>query len=512
MNESRVKKGLLNAKINFLFYFVNIIIAFFSRKIFLETLGAEFIGLSGTLQNILGMLSLAELGIGASVSFHLYKPIRESNYNELNDKISLFGWLYRIVGIFILVVGLIISLFFPIIFKDTGIHLPLIYFVFFSFLGSSLIYYFINYRQILLSADQKQYVVSVYLQTGMVVKTLVQMFCCYYFLNYYIWAIIEFLFAIVACIILNFKIDKTYPWLKVTPSHGKVLYKKYPSILTSTRQIFIHKLKDFLLGQSDQILIFAFVSLKYVAYYGNYSMLISRVTSLFTVVMNSAEAGVGNLVAEGDMKKIKSVFWELMSMRYLFAGIISVCLYFMIPPFIVVWLGSEYLLSPFVTFLICLNAFILMSRTAVDAFNHAYGQYADVWSAWAEGGTNLLVTIIVASQIGIAGILLGKIVSLFFFVILWKPYYLFSDGFHEKYWNFWKHTLKYYLCLLLSLGIVCLADEYRPMSPSAGWGQLIFYGLYICSIFSVFYFCILYFFSEGLKEFSARMFKQILKK
>ena len=208
MNESRVKKGLLNAKINFLFYFVNIIIAFFSRKIFLETLGAEFIGLSGTLQNILGMLSLAELGIGASVSFHLYKPIRESNYNELNDKISLFGWLYRIVGFFILAVGLIISLFFPIIFNNTDIHLPLIYFVFFSFLGSSLIYYFINYRQILLSADQKQYVVSVYLQTGMVIKTLVQMFCCYYFLNYYIWAIIEFLFAIVACLILNYKINR----------------------------------------------------------------------------------------------------------------------------------------------------------------------------------------------------------------------------------------------------------------------------------------------------------------
>ena len=57
--ESRVKKSLLNARVNLIFYFLTLILSFFSRKIFLDTLGADFVGLTGTLQNLLGFLNLA---------------------------------------------------------------------------------------------------------------------------------------------------------------------------------------------------------------------------------------------------------------------------------------------------------------------------------------------------------------------------------------------------------------------------------------------------------------------
>lgn len=50
--ESRVKKSLLNARVNLIFYFLTLILSFFSRKIFLDCLGADFVGLTTTtLQN-----------------------------------------------------------------------------------------------------------------------------------------------------------------------------------------------------------------------------------------------------------------------------------------------------------------------------------------------------------------------------------------------------------------------------------------------------------------------------
>ena len=58
MAESRVKKTLLNARVNLLFYLLALTFSFFSRKIFLDCLGADFIGLTGTLQNLLGFLNL----------------------------------------------------------------------------------------------------------------------------------------------------------------------------------------------------------------------------------------------------------------------------------------------------------------------------------------------------------------------------------------------------------------------------------------------------------------------
>ena len=74
-HESRIKKSLLNARINLIFYFVTLAVSFFSRKIFLSALGDEFVGLSSTLSNLLNFLNLAELGVASAIGYLLYKPL-----------------------------------------------------------------------------------------------------------------------------------------------------------------------------------------------------------------------------------------------------------------------------------------------------------------------------------------------------------------------------------------------------------------------------------------------------
>ena len=162
--ESRVKKTLLNARVNLVFYFLTLALSFFSRKIFLDCLGADFVGLTGTLQNLLGFLNLAELGIGSAIGYVLYKPLFERNQEKINEIISVMGYLYRCIGIMILSAGCVLACFLPLIFPDstTGFDISLIYFAYFSFLVSSLIGYFINYRQNLLGADQRNYVAVSY--------------------------------------------------------------------------------------------------------------------------------------------------------------------------------------------------------------------------------------------------------------------------------------------------------------------------------------------------------------
>lgn len=87
--DSRVKKSLLNARVNLIFYFLVLILSFFSRKIFLDTLGAEFIGFTSTLQNLLGFLNLAELGIATAIGYILYKPLFEHDEFKINEIVSV---------------------------------------------------------------------------------------------------------------------------------------------------------------------------------------------------------------------------------------------------------------------------------------------------------------------------------------------------------------------------------------------------------------------------------------
>lgn len=461
----RVHKSILNAEVNLLFYFLSLFLTFFSRKIFLDNLGAEFIGLTGTLYNILGYLNLSELGISACIGYFLFKPIQTNNREEIQNILSLLGYLYNWIGSIIFLGAFIISLFFPLIFSNAELNLGIIYFAFYSFLGSSLIGYFINYRQILLSADQKNYLVAIYYQSAKLVKLGLQIYLAYYYKNLYVWVAVEFLFGIIGCIILNWKINKEYPWLRVNKKQGKTLLKQYPEIITKTKQVFIHKIKDFVLVKSDELFIFLFVSLKMVAYYGNYMIIISKLISMFSAVTGSVGASVGNLVAEGNKEHMLKVFWEYTTIQHTIAATLTFSLYAFLEPFVSHWLGSEYIMDNRILILLVIYIYITNSRNSVDAFNYAHGLYADVWSAWAELIINVSVTIICGLQWGIIGILIGKLASLIPIVVIWKPYYLFSSGFKKKVKDYWKGVICNYTISIFSIGTSLFIIHLIPISP-----------------------------------------------
>ena len=507
----RVHKSFLNAEVNLIFYFLTLFLAFYSRKIFLDCLGAEFIGLTGTLGNILGYLNLAEFGITACIGFFLFKPLQANNRQEISEILSVLGFLYNRIGYAILAGGVIISLFFPFIFSKSELSLGIIYFAYYSFLGSSLIGYFINYRQILLTADQKNYLVAIYFKSASLFKTILQIFLAYNYQNLYVWVGVEFLFGIIGCIILNWKINKEYPWLQVEKKNGRQLLKKYPDIIAKTKQVFIHKIKDFVLVKSDELFIFLFVSLKMVAYYGNYMIIISKLISLFSAITGSVGASIGNLVAEGDKPKMLKVFWEFTTIQHTIAAILAFSLYNFIEPFIAHWLGPEYIMDHRILILLIIYIYITNSRNSVDSFNYAHGLYADVWSAWAELIINISITIVGGLKWGIIGILLGKIASLLAIVVLWKPYYLFTSGFKESVSIYWKGVCRNYAISAVSFAAATYALSFITISPYQSFWNWIVYSAIGMVIFLVFDLSSTLLFAKGAKDCVNRV-KNIRKK
>lgn len=510
--ESRVKKTLLNARVNLIFYFLTLVLSFFSRKIFLDCLGADFVGLTGTLQNLLGFLNLAELGIGGAIGYLLYKPLFDHDETKINEIISVMGYLYRWIGLIILGTGCILALFLPLIFpeSETGFHLPLIYFAYFSFLGSSLIGYFINYRQNLLGADQRNYVVTAYFQTANIVKTIIQMALAYTTQNYYLWIIVEFIFSVIYSIILNWKINQTYPWLKADVKLGRKIFKKYPEVMVKTKQLFVHKIAGFVQFQTTPFLIYAFVSLKVVALYGNYTIIVDKVSQLIGNFIGSTEAGVGNLIAEGNESKIKSVFWEIMAIRYYIAGVIAFLLYMLINPFISLWIGEQYILSNAVLILILLRFFIMQTRGATDQFLYGYGLFQDVWAPIAEAIIYITVAILGGHLWGLPGILLGGCVSQLIIICGWKPYFLFKCGLELPQREYWLNILKYIALALFSMISMSYIMEYVTpfINPYNGISMWVFYASIIAIAYGIIYLILLLIFTRGMRNAFNRFFKK----
>lgn len=246
---SRTSKSIKNSIISLIFYFVNLIIQFFARKIFLEYLGTEILGLNSTATNLLQFLNLAELGISTAVGFCLYKPLYDNDYNSVNEIVKLQGIIYQRIAVAILIGAFIMMLFFPSIFSKIELPLWYAYASFGVLLYGSLLGYFVNYKQVVLSASQQDYRIHYSFKTINILKSVFQMIAVWHFKHGYIWwLIIEGVFSTLAAFSLHWMTIKTFPILnqKVELSFS-VLKSKYPTLTKKSLNYFSIELEDSLL-------------------------------------------------------------------------------------------------------------------------------------------------------------------------------------------------------------------------------------------------------------------------
>ncbi|MDE7438642.1 MAG: sugar transporter [Muribaculaceae bacterium] len=435
--ESRTHKSIKNSVVALTMFCFNIGLQFFSRKIFLDYLGTEVLGLNTTADNLLQFLNLAELGIGSAVAFALFKPLAENDRGTINEIIAIMGWLYRKIAYFIIAGAVLLMFFFPLIFRK--INLPFWYtYASFGVLSfSALLGYFVNYRQVLLTADQKEYKIQFAYRLVMIIKVMCQMTAVYLLPNGYIWwLVLEFLFAIISSICINLTVKKTYPYLNRIRIDRHLIKSKYSILVKKIKQLFFHRIGGFVLTQTSPLIIYAYTTLTVVALYGNYLLVTNGVYGLLNAVFNSMAAGVGNLVASADKSRVMQVFRELFSIRFVLIWSLCLTLYLVTPEFIIVWIGKEYLL-PQSTLLLMIGIFYVMtSRLTVDAFINGYGLFGDVWSPLVEGTINISLSIFLGAHYGLNGIVCGVLTSLVVSMIIWKPYYLFTrelKGYYKQY-------------------------------------------------------------------------------
>lgn len=492
-NQSRTTRSIVNIKVALLFYVLNLVLQFFSRKIFLDYLGSEVLGLNTTAQNLLQFLNLAELGIGAAVSYSLYKPLYEQDQKTINSIISIQGWLYRRIAYIVIIGSCILMCFFPLIFAKAQLPLWYAYGSFIAFLVAALLGYFINYQQVLLSADQKEYKITFVVQGIKLAKIIIQIFAIMYLPNGFLWwVIVEILMAIFTSYKLNIVIKKEYPWLKPKISDGKQLQTQYPEVIIKTRQIFFHKIAGFALTQTSPLIIYAYASLTLVAIYGNYMLIVSGVTSLAFSLLNGITASIGNLVAEGNKQKIKNVFWEITSLRMWIASVICFGFYVLGDSFITLWVGEQYIMLRQSLIVLLMITFIRLTRTN-DAFIAAYGLYKDVWAPVIEALLNIGLSILLGYFWGLTGILSGVLISLLIIVYLWKPYFLYKYGFKESIKMYILKYIKYFFVYGISFYTsIYIINNFIKLSPTTylNWSILAIISLIIFLMISLSLLCL----------------------
>ena len=90
-----------------------IIVPFIMRTVMIYFMGVQYLGLNSLFTSVLQVLNLAELGVGSAMIYSMYKPIAEDDNARICALMGLYRTYYRMIGIFIAVIGGILTPFIP---------------------------------------------------------------------------------------------------------------------------------------------------------------------------------------------------------------------------------------------------------------------------------------------------------------------------------------------------------------------------------------------------------------
>lgn len=514
MSESRTSKSLKNAWVALFFYGINVVIGFWKRQVFFDYLGSEVLGLDTTASTLFSFLNLAELGIGSSVGYFLYRPMFLGDTVTMNKIVALQGWIYRRIAMIVMAGAVLLMCFFPVIFKEIQVPLWYAYATFSVMLIGSMLGYFMNYRQCILAADQKGYKVTKVTSTAGVVFQVLLIFLLpvvsHPFLLYLGTTLAG---SIIGCVWLNHVLHRDYPWLAKVEESGKQLLEEFPEIIDKTKQIFFHKITTFIVSQVAPLVMYAFTSLTAVAYYGNYLATIDRAKDVLKTAFSSTGNAIGNLIASRDESRIHSVFWELIDSRLCISFGCVLVLGLICEPFISVWLSPTYLLGHEVLVLVCILSWLSINRSTVDSYIGGYGLFQDIWAPVAEAIINLGLAFCLGYYFDIAGVLMGGLASNLAIVYGWKPYFLYTRGFKVNPWRGYFLPMFWRWGLLAANGIffLWLDSLFRPLNL-ASYLDIAVYGIVLSLVILPLLYLQFYLLTPGTRMFHRRIMNIINQK
>lgn len=503
---SRTTKSLQNIKVILLLQTVSSAASFFTRRVFVQMLSQEYLGLNGTFSNILAMLSLAEMGIGSVFTYNLYKPLAEQDKGQIAALMVLFRRTYRTIGLVIAALGCALTPFLPVLIRDMP-DIPHIYLIYLMFVLDTSLSYFYVYKQLLIIADQRRYIVSTCSVILNMLLQLGQIFSLRLTGNYFAYLGLQVGKTLLTNIILSRIADRLYPYLKIKKT-ATLSQDTKQEIIKNTKARILHKIGSVVVFGTDNMLISYFVGVISVGLYSNYLMVSQTLAAVYGQLFEALTASIGNLGATSRREHTLPVFWQLNFVVNWLYGFSAVCLFILFNPFISIWLGDGYLFSQEIVFLIALNFYVTGMRQAVQTFRDAYGLFwHDRYKPIAESVINLVVSAVLAIPFGTAGILLGTFVSTMTVCFWVEPLVLFRHGFRAPVWPYFR---EYALNTLLTL--VTGAAAWWVCKALPGEGLLLFLAkMAVCATGGNLFYLLVYHRREEFRYF-VELFSGLLRR
>lgn len=436
--EQRIDHTVKNIIWTYIYIGIGTIFPFILRSLIIRFWGMEYLGVNSLFSAILQVLNVSELGIGQALVINMYRPAAERDTGRINSLLSLYAWFYRVLGIGIGVIGLVLVPFVPQIISGEYPQEINIFVVYIVYLFQSVVSYLaFPYCNAAFIANQCLEKTNKYQSIVWAVVYVIQIVVICYCNNYYYYVFLLPVATFLCGIVNKWGLKKWFPEYHVgkikKSDFEKSFWQTFAKRMLATA---MSKLRVVFRSSIDTIIISAVLGIAVAAKYQNYVLVMTVPLMLIGSLTTGILPTLGNSVAletkESNLAVIRLVAFLIHWISTIFAAFL-ICFY---QPFTKIWAGDEGLLSETAMIMFVVYFYIrAISEISILVRNSSGVWWEGKWVSIMESLVNLGLNILFVQIWGVEGIVLATIISMMVLNIPFETFYVYKYYFKIAPWR-----------------------------------------------------------------------------
>lgn len=404
---SRGTKAAYNSTTSLIAEGISIICGFILPRLILSNFGSSYNGLIQSVAQFLSVIALLRSGIGGATRAALYRSIASKDKKQIDSIIRATEIFMRKVAMVFAAFAIVFSFIYPLVIKNDFNYLFSVTLILIISASTVFEYYFATTYIILLEADQRQYIISLYSAFTTILNTVLSV--AFIKLGFGIHVV-----KLGTALAFSFSSVLLYTYASKRYNVDKKAKPDYSSINQRWDALF-HQVAGFVYSNTDIILITLFISLKEVSVYTTYCLVSYGLKKLTTTVTTGVEAAFGDMLAREDQK----VLYENVK---LYETVLhsSVCILYgaalvLITPFIEVYTRGitdvNYSRTHF-GYLLIITEMVHLLRQPYHSITEAAGHFRQTKHIpIIQAVLNLGLSLALIKSYGIIGVMIGTLSS-----------------------------------------------------------------------------------------------------
>lgn len=438
-------RARINYTVGIVLALMSAVVMYIERIVLVGRMDIVYAGFNSLFENTFLILSAFDIGVTTYLMNYLLSAVNGEDTDGIRSAVRTVSHYCRIASAIILILGLALSLLMPLLSGEEGWNVSL-YFV--IYLLGQLGQYVFGQRALLLSCIQKNWVVSLFVQTGRIVAEILAIVIILRTENYLLYTAAISLVTFLTYFFLYLKAGHDCPYLKRKNGEKERVERIGRNIIGMT----FHRGSFVFYRSLEPVLVSILFGAAVAGLYSNYLLVTSAFLTPFWIYESTVTPTITLKYLRGTKDENMTLYRRSVYFNFIFSLLASLMCLVVLSPYIEFSYGEKYLLGESYDALFAFLVFLASFRTTAVVFRDAAGVYSKDWKkAVFEVLTTIVLSLVLSRVIGLMGIPVAFTAS-YILVVLWRENRtVLESALYEEKWDFCAEE-----AFLMALGLVLI--------------------------------------------------------